>query len=125
MLKMPSIYHRITLAALVVAALFAGCGAENPDTLMASGKSHLAKNDSKAAVIQFKNALQMNPNLGEARFLLGKTLLESGDPQGAELELRKALGLKYAPESVIPLLAQALLTNGQAKRSSTSSPGRN
>ena len=116
MLKMPSIYHRITLAALVVAALFAGCGAENPDTLMASGKSHLAKNDSKAAVIQFKNALQMNPNLGEARFLLGKTLLESGDPQGAELELRKALGLKYAPESVIPLLAQALLTNGQAKK---------
>ena len=116
MLKMPSIYHRITLAALVVAALFAGCGAENPDTLMASGKSHLAKNDSKAAVIQFKNALQMNPNLGEARFLLGKTLLESGDPQGAELELRKALGLKYAPESVIPLLAQALLANGQAKR---------
>ena len=116
MLKMPSIYHRITLAALVVTALFAGCGAENPDTLMASGKSHLAKNDSKAAVIQFKNALQKNPNSGEARFLLGKALLAAGDPQGAELELRKTLDLKYAPELAIPLLAQALLRNGQAKK---------
>ena len=71
MLKKPAHYHRITLAAVVVTALMAGCGAEHPDALMASGKDYLAKNDSKAAVIQFKNALQMNPNLAEARFLLG------------------------------------------------------
>lgn len=80
MLKKPANY-RITFAAVVVTALMAGCGAGDPDSLMASGKDYLAKNDSKAAVIQFKNALQMNPNLAEARFLLGKALLEAGDPQ--------------------------------------------
>ena len=116
MLKKPATYRRITLTALLVTTLFAGCGAKNPDSLIASGKDYLAKNDSKAAVIQFKNALQMNPNLGEVRFLLGKALLEAGDPQGAELELRRALGLKYDPGLAIPLLAQALLGNGQAKK---------
>ena len=116
MLKKPAHYHRITLAAVVVTALMAGCGAEHPDALMASGKDYLAKNDSKAAVIQFKNALQMNPNLAEARFLLGKALLEAGDPQGAELELRRALELNHARELAIPLLAQTLLANGQARK---------
>ena len=116
MLKKPAIYLRVTLAALLVTTLFAGCDARDPDSLIASGKDYLAKNDSKAAVIQFKNALQKNPNLGEARFLLGKALLAAGDPQGAELELRRALDLKYAPELAIPLLAQALLRNGQAKK---------
>ena len=124
MLKKPAIYLRVTLAALLVTTLFAGCDARDPDSLIASGKDYLAKNDSKAAVIQFKNALQKNPNLGEARFLLGKALLAAGDPQGAELELRRALDLKYAPELAIPLLAQALLRNGQAKKLWMSSPGR-
>jgi putative PEP-CTERM system TPR-repeat lipoprotein len=115
-LKRPPAYLRITLAALVVTALFAGCTAEDPDSLIASGKAYLAKNDSGAAAIQFKNALQKNPKLGEARFLLGKALLEAGDAQGAELELRRALELKYAPDLAIPLLAEALLANGQARK---------
>ncbi len=62
MLKKPAIYLRVTLAALLVTTLFAGCDARDPDSLIASGKDYLAKNDSKAAVIQFKNALQKNPN---------------------------------------------------------------
>ena len=112
----PANYLSITLAAALVTTLIAGCGAEHPDSLIASGKDYQAKNDSKAAVIQFKNALQKNPKLGEARFLLGKALLEAGDPQGAELELRRALELNHAPELAIPLLAQALLANGQARK---------
>ncbi len=115
-MKRPPAYLRITLATLVVTSLFAGCAAEDPDSLIASGKEYLAKNDSRAAVIQFKNALQKNPALGEARFLLGRALLEAGDPQGAELELRRALELKYAPDLAIPLLAEALLANGQARK---------
>ena len=30
----------------------------------------------------FKNALQQNPNSGEARFFLGKALLDEGDARG-------------------------------------------
>src|SRR5512145_2547004 len=94
------------ISTTLLAAFLGGCGGDSPDALIASGKDFLAKKDRKAAVIQLKNALQKNPELGEARFLLGKALLESGDVAGAEVELRKALDLKYASDQSIPLLAQ-------------------
>lgn len=112
--------HRSHIAKAISAALLTaflgGCSGESTESLIASGKDFLSKNDNKAAVIQLKNAIQKNPNLGEARFLLGKALFESGDMAGAEVELRKALDLKYSNEQVTPLLAQALLATGQATK---------
>ncbi|WP_265941671.1 XrtA/PEP-CTERM system TPR-repeat protein PrsT [Dechloromonas sp. A34] len=105
-----------TISTALLAAFLGGCGGENPEALIASGRDFLAKNDNKAAIIQLKNALQKDPNLGEARFLLGKALLESGDAVGAEVELRKATELKFANDQVIPLLAKALLATGHAKK---------
>ena len=70
-MKRPFALRSATLTVALLAGLLSGCGGDKPDTLIASGKEFLAKNDNKAAVIQFKNALQQNPNLGEARFLLG------------------------------------------------------
>lgn len=107
---------RGTIAALTAALLLAACGGEKTESLLASARDYLAKNDSKAAVIQLKNALQKEPNSSEARFLLGKALLAGGDPTGAEVELRKAMDLKYSPDQVVPLLAQAMLATGQAKK---------
>jgi cellulose synthase operon protein C len=106
---------RKTVPALLVALMAVACG-DKPETLLLSAKEYLAKNDPKAAVIQIKNALQSNPNLSEARFLLGATLLESGDPVGADTELRKALDLKYSQDMVVPLLARAMLARGDAKK---------
>ncbi len=105
----------VALSALTLALLLVACG-EKPEAMILSAKGYLAKNDRKAAVIQIKNALQSNPNLPEARFLLGSTLLENGDPVGAETELRKALDLKYSSDAVVPPLAQALLAQGHAKK---------
>jgi putative PEP-CTERM system TPR-repeat lipoprotein len=101
---------------LVLAALFAACSGESPESMLSSAKNYLAKNDPKAAVIQIKNALQKNPDNAEARFLLGKALLDSGDPVAAELELRKAMSLKYSPEQAAPLLLRSLVAQGQAKK---------
>ncbi|MHB1198051.1 MAG: XrtA/PEP-CTERM system TPR-repeat protein PrsT [Polaromonas sp.] len=106
---------RMTLSALLVALILAACS-EKPEAMIISAKDYLAKNESKAAVIQIKNALQSDPNLPEARFLLGSALLDSGDPVGAETELRKALGLNYPQEAVVPPLAKAMLAQGQAKK---------
>lgn len=106
---------RTALSTVLVSLLFAACS-DQPDALLISAKDYLAKNDRKAAVIQIKNALQSNPDLPEARYLLGTALLEGGDPVGAEMELRKALDLKYPQEAVIPQLARALLAQGQAKK---------
>jgi len=104
------------LGALAVVLLLAACGADKPDALLASARDYLAKNEPKAAVIQLKNALQKNPELPEARFLLGHALLRSGDPVGAETELRKAIALKHPQEAVAPQLAQAVLAQRQFKK---------
>jgi putative PEP-CTERM system TPR-repeat lipoprotein len=104
----------VLLAAIMSFALTA-CG-DKPEAMLDSAKGFLAKNDNKAAIIQIKNALQSNPELPEARYLLGTALLETGDPAGAEAELRKALELKQPQDSVVPQLARALLAQGQAKK---------
>jgi len=104
------------LSALLATLILVGCGGETSESLLSSAKDYMAKNDNKAAVIQLKNALQSNPNLGEARFLLGKALLSSGDPTAAAVELRKANELKYPADQVTPLLARSQLMLGQSKK---------
>ncbi len=106
---------RMTLPALLVALLLVACS-EKPEAMISSAKDYLAKNDRKAAVIQIKNALQSDPNLPEARFLLGSALLDNGDSVGAETELRKALDLKYPKDAVVPALAKAMVAQRQAKK---------
>lgn len=108
-------FFSVVLTALLLSWSLAACG-DKPQTLLASAKDYLAKNDNKAAVIQIKNALQGAPDWSEARYLLGTTLLDSGDPVGAETELRKALALKYPQDLVIPPLAKALLAQGKVKQ---------
>jgi putative PEP-CTERM system TPR-repeat lipoprotein len=95
--------------------LMVACG-ENQQAMLSSAKDYLAKSDSKSAIIQIKNALQGNPSSSEARFLLGSALLESGDPVGAETELRKSLELKHPQDLVIPVLAKSLLAQGKMKK---------
>lgn len=109
-----SIGQAIGMAALS-AALITGCG-ESAETMLASAKDYLGKRDSTAATIQLRNALQKNPDLAEARFLLGKTLLENGDPAGAEKELRAAAALQYPDEQVAPLWARSLVLISENKK---------
>ncbi len=110
--------HRpnLLVSAVLAASLIAGCADDSPEKHIASAKEYLQKNDSKAAVIQIKNALQQNPDLPEARYLLGSTLLQQGDVVAAEVELRKALAAKHPGNVVIPDLARAMLMLGQAKK---------
>ena len=105
----------LTLSALSIALTLVACE-ESPDAMLISAKSYLKKNDSNAAIIQLKNALQRHPDLPEARFLLGVALFERGDPVGSETEFRKAIDLKYPNETVVPMLARALLAQGHAKK---------
>ncbi|WP_228273764.1 XrtA/PEP-CTERM system TPR-repeat protein PrsT [Rhodocyclus tenuis] len=115
-MKMRNSTLAVAISAVLLSGLLGGCNDDNPQTLIASGKDFIAKHDNKAAIIQLKNALQKDPNLGEARFLLGKALLDSGDVSGAEVELRKAFDLRYANEQTLPLLARTVLSTGQPKK---------
>ena len=120
-MKMGRTISVATAVATIALALLSGC-AEGPEALVASAKDFLAKNDRPAAILQLKNALQKNPDLAEARFLLGKAMLEGEESAGAQQaagaqkELRKALELQYPAEQVIPPLAGAMLRSGDSKK---------
>lgn len=107
---------RLAISALLATLLITACGGDGADKMLSSAKEYLAKNDTKAAVIQIKNALQKDPESPEARYLLGKALLDGGDRVAAEVELRKALALRHPQDQVIPRLAQAMAGQGQFKK---------
>ncbi len=109
-----SLTVRISVACM--ALVLGACGDKSPQGQLAAGREAYAKKDYKAAAIHFKTALQSDPNEAEARYMLGQTLLDAGDPTSAVDELSKAQTLKYAPEKVTPALVQALLQAGDTKR---------
>jgi len=92
--------------------LLVGCFDKSAEQNVADAKAALAKDDSAAAVIQLKNALQSNPALGEARVLLGQALLQTGDTRGALIELGKAKEMGVKDDQLDPLIAQAMLGQG-------------
>ena len=77
--------------------------------LMQEAAAYIDRGNRTAAVIQLKNALLADPNHVEARLLHGKLILESGEPRVAEEEFRRAQELGAQRETVLPLLAKALI----------------
>ena len=112
-MKRSAIVLKALPAALVLATLLTACG-DDPAKLVAQAKEFQSKNDNAAAIIQLKNALQAQDS-PEARFLLGKSLLLTGDAVGAETELRKALDAGYKADDVVPWLAKAALSQRKFK----------
>lgn len=104
--------------ALVAAStlLLLACRNESSEALVASARAYEAKGDHKAAIIQLKNALQQKPADGEVRLLLGRALLQAGDPVSAQRELRKALEYGQSADAVLPPLARAMLEQAQAEK---------
>lgn len=114
-----SIGNLLALLLIAGGTLFSGCSADTPQSLVAAGKLDEAKKDYKSALIRYRSALQLDPSSAETRFLLGRGLLETGEPAGAALELTKALDQKYPAEQVMPLLSRALLLTGEYKKLTT------
>jgi cellulose synthase operon protein C len=107
------IQRSLSAAALAAALLVTACGGPSEADMLKTAREYVDKQDHRAAVIQLKSLLQRNSQLPEARYLLGRSLLDQGDVAGALVELRKAADLKYDPARVIPPLAQAMLAKGE------------
>ncbi|HET8701605.1 MAG TPA: XrtA/PEP-CTERM system TPR-repeat protein PrsT [Nitrococcus sp.] len=109
------IIYRLGPALLLVIALIAatGCqlGASAAD-LVAKAKEHISQNDYQSARIELLNALQKDPNKVEARQLLATVALKLGDNASAVKEIRKAIALGLPREQGQPVLAKALLLQG-------------
>lgn len=75
--------------------------------------SRYQKRDFTGAVLQLKNALQIDRNQLPVHVLLGQALLAQGDAAAAEVSLTEALRLGVDRAEVVLPLAQALLAQGK------------
>ena len=105
---------RQTLVVAISTLMLTACFGNSAEQYLAAAKTEISKNDSGAAIIQLKNALQKNPSLAEARLLLGTLLLKTGDSVGALVELNKAKDLGSPADGVTPLIAKAMVNLGQS-----------
>ncbi|MBS3997290.1 MAG: PEP-CTERM system TPR-repeat protein PrsT [Hydrogenophaga sp.] len=101
---------------LAVALLLGACADRDPQKMVESARAYLEQDDHPAAIIQLKNALQENPELAEARMLLGKALWLNGDPVGAETELLKARDLGHRSDELSILLVRTRVAQGRFRQ---------
>ncbi|MCP5286947.1 MAG: PEP-CTERM system TPR-repeat protein PrsT [Burkholderiaceae bacterium] len=108
--------QRLLVPTVLATLILAACGGKDPAELVASARGYADKGEHQAAIIELKTAIQAAPDNGEARFLLGRSLLANGDTNGANLELRKAMDLRYDEDQVVPALARAMMQQGDFQR---------
>lgn len=111
-LLLSSLCHRRLrplLLASALAALMAGCG-QDP---MNAGKEHMTKGEYPAAVIEFKNAVQAQPDSVQARLALADAYEHSFDPGSAEQHLRKAVERGGDADLLLPRIAILMLERGE------------
>lgn len=73
------------------------------------------KKDLDGAIIQLKNALQIDKSMLPVQMLLGKALLQNGEVAAAEVALLEAMRLGVNRAEIVPLLGQAYLAQGKHK----------
>lgn len=99
-----------------VAVGLAGCEQRAEGDQLAKAKSLLAASDRKGAIVALKAAIQKSPQAVDARYLLGKALLDEGDSSSAMVELQKAADLGHPDSEVLPPLVRAMTLSGRAKQ---------
>ena len=105
--------RRLAWAAIVSTALLAGCFGSTAQEDVAVARTAIEKGDRSAAIIQLKNALQKNPDMADARYLLARMLYETGNAQSSWIELEKAAKLGFSETSLVPLQARLMLVRGE------------
>ncbi|MCF8154363.1 MAG: PEP-CTERM system TPR-repeat protein PrsT [Rhodoferax sp.] len=94
---------------LSCAVVIAACG-QDP---MKAGAKYLATGDYAAALIEFKNAVQTEPNSVSARLALADASEFSFDPMNAERHLRKAIELGAEPNALVPRIVSLMLDRNE------------
>ncbi len=99
---------------LAIALLFAlsGCGKKNAEDYLQAAQQHQQQNDFRAAVVELKSVLQLEPQNKDARFQLGVAYLQLKQYENAEKEFNRALEFGYDSAKVVPLLARAYRQTG-------------
>lgn len=112
-----NILHKI-LISIVCSAISVSAWAydrEEAAEFYESGLEHFFNGNFVGAELEFKNALQLDPQYLPARIELGKTRLHVGNGEGAEKELREAIRLGADKNLVMIPLLDALMLQGRYK----------
>jgi tetratricopeptide (TPR) repeat protein len=109
------------LVCLTILALLAQGCTRDPNVrkvkYLNSGKTYAAQGKEKEAIIQFSNAIKIDPHYGAAHFELAKAYLKTGSIMGGYTELRRAVD--FDPKNVEARLdlAQIYLASRQYSKS--------
>ncbi|MFO1352259.1 MAG: XrtA/PEP-CTERM system TPR-repeat protein PrsT [Gammaproteobacteria bacterium] len=90
--------------------------AENGEDDLRDGRAALDRQAWNTAIVQFKNALQRDPMLGEARFWLGVAYLNRGNVDAAAKELERAKDLGIDKQRWLLPLGKAWMVAHQFER---------
>jgi cellulose synthase operon protein C len=101
------------LAVVTLTLNIAACGASSPQEDLEKAIAFRADGKTSAAIIEFKNALQKDPTLAEARLGLGESYLETGELDAAVKELDRARELGIESDRVLPPLLEAKVDLGR------------
>ena len=107
---------RLLLTLLLSASLLTACNKPDSATQLAQAREKLALGDTKTAMIQLKNAVATDGKNAEARYELGMLYFDQPDFPSAEKEFRRAREAGYAANIVTPMIARAILAQGDYQR---------
>ncbi|WJG08941.1 XrtA/PEP-CTERM system TPR-repeat protein PrsT [Aliiglaciecola sp. LCG003] len=93
-------------------SLILGCSQKSSEEHLQSAQDFVAQKKFNSAVVELKNAVQMEPKNPAARFALGKVYLMQKQYESAEKELNRALEFGQPASDVIPLLSIAYQNTG-------------
>lgn len=92
--------------------LLIGCAEKTSEQHLQTAREFIEQQKIEAAVLELKNAIQLDPKSAEARFELGSLYLQQNKFESAEKELNRALDNGYSAEKIIPLLSKAYKRTG-------------
>lgn len=108
--------HRLrtlAMAALLVVAVPAFAADSKAARFYEDALNRYEKRDLPGAIIQLKNALQIDKSMLPVQVLLGKALLANGEILSAEVALQEAMRLGVNRAEIVVPLAQAFLALGR------------
>jgi putative PEP-CTERM system TPR-repeat lipoprotein len=105
--------HRFRVG--LVVCLLAATPLRADDTGLGKAQAFFDEGNYNAAEIELKSLLQADPNLLDARMLLGRVYLRAGNGAAAEKELRRALDIGADPAALRFDLVEARLQQQQFK----------
>lgn len=110
--RIPVKQFSLVLVVVLIAFCIGGCskkGGKSSYDYFSQAQQYYQNGQRQAAIIELKNALQEDPNNGEARYLYAVVHNDLGEGAEAEIELHKALKLGVNKAKVDAALGRAYL----------------